>query len=163
MARVSTQKVIKLEPAKVPAKPKRSAPKAPRRAQKPKAPKRVLVMDEIRAAFRQKNLLATFVGLILGGFVPVGSFLVIHYEVGEFTWHGAAMLGLAIGGLVFSAKTVWQWAKSAFADDAWKATGFVILLEGLMTLSGNFGLSVAALVLLTAINAIATGVQLSRG
>ena len=72
------------------------------------------------------------------------------------------MLILVLGGLLFSAKTVWQWAHQAFANDAWKATGFVVLLEGVMTLSQIPALAIAALVLLTAINGIATGVVLSK-
>jgi hypothetical protein len=68
---------------------------------------------------------------------------------------------LVAGGLVYSAKTVWQWGRLAFACP-WKATGFVLLLEGVMVLSRIEWLSVAALVYLVGINAIATGCLLAR-
>jgi len=119
------------------------------------------VIDQIRTATKAENRLASVAGAIMGGFVPIATFLISHNEV-ALSVHGIGMLLLVIGGLVFSAKTVWQWANMAFASDAWKATGFVILLEGVMTLSGITGLSIAALVLLTAVNGIATGVILSQ-
>lgn len=138
---------------------RKSRPKTATR--KPRASKRQPgVVEQVRTAFHRKNALATSIGLVFGGFVPVATYYVSHHEVAASA-HGYAMLALVIGGLVFSAKTVWQWARAAFADP-WKATGFVVLLEGVMTLSGQGALAVAALTLLTAVNAIATGVTLSR-
>jgi hypothetical protein len=118
------------------------------------------VIDSIREAFKFENLLATTAGFILGGFVPLATFFVSHTEV-DMSVRGIAMLFLVLGGLVFSAKTVWQWTSEAFGDP-WKATGFVILLEGVMTLSTQMYLCVGALVLLTVVNGIATGVKLCK-
>ena len=118
------------------------------------------MVDQVRIALTPANRLPTALGCVLGGFVPVASYFVAHAEI-AYSYHGAAMLSLVLGGLVFSAKTVWQWGRAAFAD-SWKASGLVLLLEGIMTLSSTQWLGIAALVLLAAVNAIATGVTLSR-
>jgi hypothetical protein len=65
-----------------------------------------------------------------------------------------------LGGLVYSAKTVWQWGTVAF-QNAFKALGFVILLEDVMVTSHIPWLSITALVYLMAINGIATGCNLT--
>lgn len=44
-----------------------------------------------------------------------------------------------------------------------KALGFTVLLEGVMTCSGQQWLAITALCYLCTINAIATGVTLARG
>jgi hypothetical protein len=118
------------------------------------------VVEQVRIALTPANRLPTALGCLLGGFVPVASYVVAHNEI-AYSWHGWAMLALVVGGLVFSAKTVWQWGNAAFGDP-WKATGLVLLLEGIMTLSAIEWLGATALGLLAAINAIATGVTLSR-
>ena len=124
--------------------------------------KRPGVVEQVRVAFSPENRLATLSGFILGGFVPVGSFVVCHGELpGSDGWRHWALLVLIGGGLLFSAKSVWQWSAAAFAD-RWKASGFVVLVEGIMVLSSTVGLSYAALGLLVAINGIATGVILGR-
>ena len=69
---------------------------------------------------------------------------------------------LIAGGLVFSAPNAWQWARSAFGCP-WKATGFVVLLEGVMICSAIGWLAACSLALLVAINAIATGTRLATG
>lgn len=113
------------------------------------------VIDQIRIAM--KNPLAAFAGFILGGFVPVATFSISHLDK---TLNEYVMWALVIGGLIYSALTVFGWAKSAF-DNALKAVGFVVLIEGVMTLSGLPMLSYAALGLLVVINGIATGANLS--
>jgi uncharacterized membrane protein len=101
--------------------------------------------------------LATLVGCVLGGFVPLASYVLAHLPSPS-----TALWGLVVGGLLFSAKTVWQWGLLAFADP-WKASGFVLLIEGVMVLSPVPWLAVTALALLVAINAIATGCTLAQG
>ncbi len=133
-----------------------------RRGERRRSRKRLGVIDQIRRSFERGSRLATFSGMILGGFVPVGSFVVCHYELPHAEgWRRVALLTLIGGGLLFSAKSVWQWSAAAFADP-WKASGFVVLLEGIMVISGTRGLSFAALGLLVAINGIATGVILGK-
>lgn len=120
------------------------------------------VIAAVRAAAAPESRLASFVGLVLGGFIPLASFVVCHSELAAakgLTY--VALQAIVAGGLLFSAKTVWQWGRLAFADP-WKATGFVLLLEGVMIVSGVAPLSYGALGLLIAINGIATGCQLSR-
>lgn len=141
----------------------RSAPVIPIRKTKRKRTKAPGVVEQIRQSFEPGARLATFAGMILGGFVPVGSFVVCHEELPHAEgWRQVALLTLIAGGLVFSAKSVFQWSAAAFAD-RWKASGFVVLVEGLMVLSQTRGLSFAALALLVAVNGLATGVILARG
>lgn len=113
------------------------------------------VIEQIRVAM--KNPLAAFAGFILGGFVPVATFSVSHLDK---TLNEYVLWTLVIGGLIYSALTVFGWAKLAFGN-ALKALGFVVLIEGVMTLSGLPMLSYAALALLVIINGIATGANLS--
>lgn len=67
---------------------------------------------------------------------------------------------LVLGGLLFSAKTVFAWGALAFRD-RWKAAGFVVLLEGVMITSSVPMLALTLLAILVAINGIATGCTLS--
>lgn len=132
------------------------------------------IVDQIYIAFKQENIVGMIMGLIIGGSIPFGIFFVMHYEavhalslfseeVTPKALHGLIMFILAVFGLLFSAKTVWQWGHEAFRKDVWKATGAVVILEGIMSLSSLQFLTIGALVLLVSINAIATGVVLSQG
>lgn len=113
------------------------------------------VIAQIRAA--SKSPAALLVGALLGGFVPVASFVVAHYEWAAF-WTLQTLL--VAGGLAYSAKTVYQWGKLAF-QCGYKAAGFVVLVEGTMVLSATPWLSFAALAFLVGINATATGCTLA--
>jgi hypothetical protein len=98
---------------------------------------------------------------LLGGFVPLASFFVAHFELSAITpLYTQRALYLVLGGLAYSAKTVWQWGTLAF-QNGFKAFGFVVLLEGVMVTSHILWLSIAALVYLMAINGIATGCNLT--
>jgi hypothetical protein len=125
------------------------------------SPREKGVISQVKTAFKATNRLATMVGMIFGGFVPVAAYYVGHHEANTTTAHGVVMMALVLGGLVFSAKTVFKWAKMAYAD-GWKALGFVVLLEGVMTLSHNVYLSGFSLALLVVINGVASGVTLSK-
>lgn len=118
------------------------------------------VVSQVRRAFAARNRLATLVGFLLGGFVPIAIYFVAHYEAGPLSLSGA--WGLVGGGLVYSAQTVFQWARQAFTS-ALKSAGFCVLLEGVMVTSHERWLAVAALCYLVAINGVATGVILSLG
>lgn len=117
------------------------------------------VVECVRKAFREENRLATMIGVVLGGFVPMACFVLAHLEIGAEFYTNPKTL-LLLGGLVFSAKTVYQWGKMAFRDGA-KAMGFVLLIEGVMVFSASVWLSHVALALLIGINAVATGAVLS--
>lgn len=121
------------------------------------------VVAMTREAMSLKNLLGTFIGMVLGGFVPAASYVVSHCELmGLPEWWALPKAALVYGGLLYSARTVIKWAYMAFRD-AFKAIGFVVIVEGVMTFSKVPELSFFALSLLVLINAIAAGVTLSRG
>lgn len=129
----------------------RPMPRAPR-APKP-APG---VVDQVRAALKPQNRIATLVGFMLGGFVPVATFVTAHS--GSWT---ALSVALVVGGLLYSARTVYSWGVLAFAERV-KALGFVMLLEGVLVTSQTAWLARAALAYLVLINGTATACQLSR-
>jgi len=114
------------------------------------------IVDQVRLASQVQNRRATIAGFILGGFIPGAVFSIVHFEVSQYP-----ILWLIVaGGLGFSALTVYQWSNKAF-NSAFKAAGFVLLVEGVMTFSSLFWLSCLALGLLTVINGIATGCNLA--
>jgi hypothetical protein len=118
------------------------------------------IVDQVRTSFARRNLLATMIGLPIGGFVPFGTYTVAH---GEISGNTDPMLILVACGLLYSATTVFQWGRMAFKGSTVKALGFAGLVEGIMTFSGQQALSIAALVILIGINAIATGCALAQG
>lgn len=113
------------------------------------------VIDQIRVAF-SISAIGSVVGIVLGAAIPVTTFMVAHYEVKEF-W--SIYTGLVAGGLIFSAKNVFQWSRAAFRDP-WKAAGFVALIEGAMIYSKIGWVNYLGLGILIAINAIASGANL---
>lgn len=131
--------------------------KSPKRAK----PEVMGVVDQVREALKPKNRLATFLGFLLGGLVPIASFVVAHGEI-DHSRPMYTQLGtfLVLGGLVYSAKTVFDWGRRAFNSGA-KAMGFVVLLEGVMVAASTPWLGLTALAYLVAINGIATGCNLS--
>jgi hypothetical protein len=119
------------------------------------------VVDQVVLASSPRNRLAAVLGFILGGVVPVATYTEAHLDLDStHPLHEQAATFLVVGGLVFSGKTVFAWAKSAF-QDAWKAAGFVLLLEGVMITSNVPVLPLVLLGILVAINGIATGCILS--
>ncbi len=121
------------------------------------------VVDQVRLASKPGNRLATFLGALLGGFVPIATYVVAHQELNlsENLFSQPKFL-LVLGGLFYSAKTVYQWGKLAFAGIT-RALGFTVLLEGVMIFSSVQWLSYTALAYLILINAIGTGVSLALG
>jgi hypothetical protein len=142
----------------IPAKRKKSASK---KTHAPRAPRTSVaacergVVDQVKIAFAKQNLFATLCGFVLGGFVPVATFVVGHLVAPANNWFYI----LVFGGLLFSAKTVFDWGAIAFKSK-FKSVGFVILIEGTMTFVPILGLAIAALALLTTINGVATAVRL---
>jgi hypothetical protein len=114
------------------------------------------VVDQVRLAFARTDRLAAVVGLLLGAFVPLACYLVSHCELsGDLPLYSQRGAYLVAGGLAYSAKTVWQWGTVAF-----KAAGFVVLLEGVMVTSHIAWLGIVALGYLMAINGVATAFNL---
>lgn len=120
------------------------------------------VIEQFRVA--KSNPAALVGGCLLGAFVPFVTFWVAHFELDVTTLTSAFQpaLFLVLGGLVYSAKTVWQWGRLAFACP-WKATGFVLLVEGTMVTTQTLWMGVMALGYLMVINAVATGCTLTAG
>lgn len=125
--------------------------------------KRIGIVDQVRIALSKQFRLATTIGCLLGAIVPLATFAIIHIELSATEdWYTQPELLIVVGGLIYSARTVYQWGKLAFSSWA-KAAGFTLLLEGVMTLSSQGWLATLALIYLCLINAIATGVTLARG
>lgn len=116
---------------------------------------RMTVIQQIRRSFMPGARLAAFTGLGIGGFVPVATYTVAHYEVQA----APALWVLVAGGLIYSALTVFSWAASAFGSKG-KALGFCVLLEGVLTFGTIPALSLAALAVLIFINAVSAACAL---
>jgi hypothetical protein len=95
-------------------------------------------------------------GMLMGGVVAFFAFVIAHYETPDRPW----LWILVAGAMLFSAKTVWQFGCRAFRDP-WKATGFVLIVEGVLIFSVTPWLTWIALGYLISINAIATGTNLA--
>lgn len=133
------------------------APKAPRAKKGPVTG----VVEQVREAVKPKNRLATTLGFLLGGIVPMASYVLAHHEISlDRPIYAQLPSYLVLGGLAYSAKTVYDWGKRAFTS-GFKALGFVVLLEGVMVAASSGWLSVMALCYLIAINGVATGCNLS--
>lgn len=125
------------------------------------AAQRMGVVDQVVLALHPRNRLATALGFVAGGVVPVATYLEAHHDLAPSeALFSQVTTYLVLGGLLFSAKTVFCWARRAF-QDAWKAGGFVILLEGVMITSHVPVLPLVLLAILVAVNGVATGCTLS--
>ena len=119
------------------------------------------VVSQVRAALQPKARLATCLGFLLGGFVPLASYVVAHHEIDPSKpLYLQVATAIVLGGLVYSARTVYEWGKMAF-QSPFKATGFVLLTEGIMVTAQSRWLAIAALAYLIVINGVATGCNLS--
>ncbi len=119
------------------------------------------VIASIRIAFHSRNRLAAAIGSVLGGIVPIATYLVAH-TISTVTLESLATAApyLVLGGLLFSAKTVYAWTRSAFQNAA-KALGFCVLLEGVMVTSEIPYLPLVCLAILVGVNAVATACTLA--
>jgi hypothetical protein len=115
------------------------------------------VVGQLRVSFQPKNRMALILGLFLGALVPVIAFWLAHFERMSFD---SPVTYVVLGGLMFSAKSVYEWGAQAF-HDRFKAVGFLVLVEGTMILSHTMWLSVMCLGYLMFINAVATGTNLA--
>lgn len=155
-------------PASTPAPRRRRSDRAHLRAvtdreSRPQRPRHPLgVVEQVRLSLRRGSRLAFALGCLLGGFVPIATYVISHTELkpGPLWLQPAA--AFVAGGLLFSAVTMYRWGVLAFAQRA-KALGFVVLLEGTMVTSHTHWLALAALCYLAAINGVATACNLARG
>lgn len=135
------------------------------------------------AQFRHaaQSPVALALGAVLGAFVPCSTFVVVHLggllqvrdgAVTHASWEHPGW-ALVLGGLGFSATTVYRWGCSSFRPSAGalsslevtythgKALFFVLLIEGVLMLAPIPALSYVALALLVLINALSTGAALA--
>lgn len=116
---------------------------------------RLTVIHQVKRAFASGARVAGFTGLAIGGFIPVATYTLVHYECGT---HPLLWL-LVAGGLLYSALTVYAWARAAFGS-VYKAVGFCVLLEGILTFGHILALGLSALMLLVFINAVSAACAL---
>jgi hypothetical protein len=116
---------------------------------------RLGVLEQVERSLKPGNRLATLMGAMLGGFIPLASYTIAHQEAP----HKPVLWVLVACGLAYSALTVFDWARVAFRHPI-KALGFCGLLEGVMTFSSTPWLGITALMMLIVINGIATGCNL---
>lgn len=163
------QPAFKVETVRKPSAPKKSnsgffenPTKKRSHAKKLKTPQGVV--DETLIAFMPQNRLATILGFILGGSVPVATYATAHMELAlieKMTFANSfAPILMVLGGLLYSALTVYEWGTKAFEHKG-KALGYVVLIELTLTLSPIEWLSHVALCLLICINGINTGTKLA--
>lgn len=114
-------------------------------------------VDQAKQVFRKGNRFAALFGFVLGGFVPIASYTLIHQEATD-----RPLLWILIaGGLIYSAISVYTWAKLAFKYTL-KALGFVVLLEGIMTFSQTAWLALSGLAILIVLNGISAALTLQK-
>jgi hypothetical protein len=105
------------------------------------------VVDQLKRAFSPGHRLGATIGVMIGGFVPVSCYELVHFEI----LNNPYLYALIGGALLFSGLSVYRWASSAF-NSGWKGLGFVVLCEGTMVASHCRWLALAALALLVVIN-----------
>lgn len=115
----------------------------------------ISILDQLEQATHKKNRLAFAFAAPLAGIIPFFSWWLIHFEVSQ----NPLLWLVAIGGLIYSAITVFSWGKTAFQSGI-KSFGFVLLLEGILTFSVTLWVSIVSLGFLIVINAIATSTNL---
>lgn len=128
----------------------------------------VSIKRQLQLAVQSENRLSTGIAALMGFVVPLSVYSVTHELPNVFAKQGGWMnfpflflSVLGVAGCVFSAKSVYQWGILVFADK-FKAIGFAILLEGILSASGIVSdslwfkvlgmISLAYLMLINAIN-----------
>lgn len=116
---------------------------------------RLTVANQVKRAFLPGARVAAFTGLLIGGFVPMATYTLVHCECVKHPY----LWVLVAGGLLYSAMSVFKWATDAFSNRT-KALGFCVLLEGILTFSHIAALGFAALGILVFINAVSAACAL---
>lgn len=98
-------------------------------------------------------------GAVIGASVPVAVFTVSHTTELEGTFSSLILWAAVLGGLVFSAGTVYQLCCRLFSGAKGKAAAYCVLSESIMTFapSSLLPLSLVMLAILVSVNAIQTG------
>lgn len=128
------------------------------------------VVEQLRLGASNPAALVT--GLLLGGGIPVIVYGVVHHELPQFVdrfaslstlaqLHAAALVVFVAGGLVFSARSVYEWGAQAFGSRL-LAFGFAACIEGAMVLSTQQWVVMLCLGYLVAINAAHKGAHMAK-
>jgi len=120
------------------------------------------IVTQFECAVRRPQ--ATLIGALVGGVVPWFARTLAHQEVPSAiaAGHGAlaALMIAVVGGCaIFSGLTVYKFGRATF-NDARKALGFVLAIEGVMLVSQG-ATSAVALAVLIAINALGNGASIA--
>lgn len=121
------------------------------------------IATQVRLAFQKQNRVEALAGTIMGGYVPIAVYEMVHYELVSHSTNPLYLQPKAVlvfFGLVFSLITVFVLARDAFTSVP-KALGFAVLVEGAMTMSDNQYLSLAGLAILIVINGLSTACNLA--
>ena len=130
------------------------------------------VVTQIKRSVSFSSALASVIGLVFGSIVPVSTFvlsreLTLRLPNTQNVYESLTVLSsqvvsyVVLGGLVYSALTVYSWASLAFGNPL-KAIGFVVLLEGTMMFSSHLWLNLLTLCYLVFINGTATACKLAE-
>ena len=152
--------------------PQRSSKKSskPSRPSRPKAGaatltyaqyEKLTVVNQIRRAFMRGQRLSAVLGVVLGGSIPVATYVMIHDPRGVAAY---PMLWLLISGcLLYSAPKVFQWLTAATGSKA-AAICFTLAAEGILTFVHIDSLTYLFLGILVFINAVsmACGLQVRK-
>ncbi len=112
-------------------------------------------VEKIRLAFHRRSRVAACFGLVFGGIVPLATYNQAHVEIDRaLPLQGQVAAYLALGGLIFSALTIFEWGRRTFGNPV-KACAFAVLLEGVMLTSHQTWLAWLVLALLIFVNAVA--------
>jgi len=123
-------------------------------------------IEQLRLATRSP--VALTMGALMGAIVPLSTYAFAHHS-GLLTAHDGHIVYaewsnpdwlILLGGLGFSARTVYHWAHQSFEEGA-KAVGFTLLLEGVLMRAPIPELSYVALAYLVVLNALGTGAVLA--
>lgn len=98
-------------------------------------------------------------GATVGASVPISVFAVSHLVPFEWSFQPLLLWAAVLGGLVFSAGTVYRYCTRLFRGDSRKAVAYCVLSETIMTFAPDWlwPLSIAMLTILVTINAVETG------
>ena len=113
------------------------------------------VIDQTRIAF-SVSAIGSLVGIVIGSAVPLITYTIAHHEWKDWLTIYSVLI---VGGLLFSANSVFFWTKAAFRSSI-KALGFILLVEGAMVFSGIHWVNLLGLSILIGINAVSTGANL---
>ena len=86
----------------------------------------LIALPWLLALYRWWWDLALGPGAFTGAFVPLAVYVVSHYDL-DLAHPWSPALALVIGGLLYSATTVYQWGLQAFGS-WYKALGFAVLV-----------------------------------